>query len=170
MILDQNMLLGSLTHSTFGTAGTYDFPDVIDTQSKTRYIATASGTTYTIDQGTQVRDLGEGTDLYVIFTVTTAFTGGTGAAFQAVVDSADDLDTDPKVVGETGVVADAQLVVGAQIVVRINPQQQLGSTAVRYLGANIVTTGTHTAGAVRADVVMDIQDGKRIYASGFTIA
>ena len=170
MILDKNMLLGSLTHSTFGSAGTYDFPDVIDTQSSTRYVATASATTYTIDQGTQVRDLGEGTNLYVIFTVTTAFTGGTGAAFQAVVDSTDDLDTSPKVVGETGVVLDAQLVIGAQIVVRINPQQELGSTAVRYLGANIVTTGTHTAGAVRADVVMDIQDGKRIYASGFTVA
>lgn len=170
MILDNNMLLGSLTHSTFGSAGTYDFPDVIDMQSNTAYTATASGSVYTVAQGSQNRDIGEGADLYCIFTVTTAFAGGTNATFQVVVDSTDDLDTAPKIVGETGPIALASLVVGAQIVVRINPQQTLGSAAVRYLGANIVTTGTHTAGAVRADVVLDIQDGKRFYASGFTVS
>jgi hypothetical protein len=46
----------------------------------------------------------------------------------------------------------------------------LGSTGLQYLGAQVVTTGTHTDGVVRGDVVMDIQDGKRAYASGFTVA
>jgi hypothetical protein len=170
MILDNNLMLGSLTHSTFGSAGTHDFPDVVDLQSNTAYTATASGGVYTVAQGSQIRDIGEGTDLYVVFTVTTTFAGGTSATFQAVVDSTDDLDTSPKVVGETGAVPLASLTIGAQVVVRINPQQALGSAAVRYLGANMVTAGTHTAGAVRADVVLDIQDGKRNYASGFVVS
>ena len=74
MILDQNMRLGSVTLTA---TGTYDFPDVIDLRSNTAYAASASGSLYTIAQGNQNRDLGAGTDLYVVFTVTTALAAST---------------------------------------------------------------------------------------------
>jgi hypothetical protein len=72
-------------------------------------------------------------------------------------------------VGETGPIVTGSLGLGAQVAVRINPQL-LGASGLRYLGAQVVTTGTHSAGVVIGDVVMDIQDGKRAYASGFTVA
>lgn len=166
MILDNNLSLGSSGAIT--SAATYDLPDVVDLRSNTNYVATASGSLYTIAQGTQTVDVGAGSDLLMIFTVTTAFAGGTNATFQAVTDSTDNLDTTPLVCGEVGPIATADLTVGTQIVVRITPQQKLGGSLQRYLGGNIVTTGTHSAGVVRGDIVLDIQD-RRTYASGFKV-
>ena len=167
MILDNNLSLGSSGSIT--SAATYDLPDVVDLRSNTNYAATASGSLYTIAQGTQTVDFGAGSDLLLVFTVTTAFAGGTNATFQAVTDSTSDLDTTPLVCGEVGPITTANLTLGTQIVVRITPQQQLGGSLQRYLGGNIVTTGTHTAGAVRGDIVLDVQD-RRTYAAGFVVS
>jgi hypothetical protein len=167
MILDKFNQLGSTSQIT--SAATYALPDVIDLQSSTSYVATASGGLYTVGQGTQNRDLGSGGDLYVYFSVTTAFAGGTNATFQVVVSNSSTLASGNIVVGETGPIVTGSLGKGAQVAVRINPQL-LGSTGLQYLGAQVVTTGVHTDGVVRGDVVMDIQDGKRAYASGFTVA
>jgi hypothetical protein len=169
MILDNNLSLGSFATGASLSAGTHDLPDVVDLRSNTNYVATASGSLYTIAQGTQTVDVGAGSDLLLIFTVTTAFAGGTNVAFQAVTDSTDNLDTTPLVCGEVGPIATASLTVGTQIVVRITPQQQLGGSLQRYLGANLVTTGTYTAGTVRGDIVLDIQD-RRNYAGGFVVS
>ncbi len=172
MILDQNLRLGSTTAITSaatyitGTSGT---PDVVDLQSGTAYSATASGTLYTVAQGTQNRDIGEGRDLYVMFTVTTALAGGTNATFQVVASSSSTLASGNIVVGEVGVITTANLAAGRQVVVRISPQQ-IAATGLRYLGAQVVTTGVHSAGVISADIVMDIQDGRTAYASGFTVA
>jgi hypothetical protein len=73
------------------------------------------------------------------------------------------------VVGEVGVITTANLAAGRQVVVRISPQQ-IAAAGLRYLGAQVVTTGTHSAGVISADIVMDIQDGRTAYASGFTVA
>jgi hypothetical protein len=167
MILDQFNRLGSTGAIT--SAATYALPDVIDLQSNTAYLATVSGSLYTVGQGTQNRDIGSGGDLYVYFSVTTALAGGTNATFQVVVSNSSTLASGNIVVGETGPIVTASLGLGAQVAVRINPQL-LGSSGLRYLGAQVVSTGTHTAGVVIGDVVMDIQDGKRAYASGFTVA
>jgi len=172
MILDQNLRLGNT--GTITAAGTYitgtsGTPDVVDLQSNTAYTATASGTLYTVGQGTQNRDIGSGNDLYVMFTVTTALAGGTNATFQVVASSSSTLASGNIVIGETSPIVLANLGLGAQVAVRINPQQ-IGAAGLRYLGAQVVTTGTHTAGVISADIVEDIQDGRRIYASGFTVA
>jgi hypothetical protein len=170
MILDNNLSLGSSGSITSVT--TTDLPDVVDLRSNTNYGATASGSLYTIAQGTQTVDIGAGNDLLMIFTVTTAFagTGTTTATFQAVTDSTDNLDTTPLVCGEVGPIPFSSLTVGAQVVVRITPQQSLGGSLQRYLGANIITAGsTVTAGAVRGDIVLDIQD-RRNYAGGFVVS
>jgi hypothetical protein len=51
--------------------------------------------------------------------------------------------------------------------VRLNPQ--IASLGKRYLGARYTVSGTNSAGKVTADIVMDVQDGKKFYASGFTV-
>ena len=166
MILDQFNIFGETSQVT--SAATYVCPDVIDTQSNTAYSATASGALYTVAQGTQIRDMGSGNDLTVYFNVTEAFAGGTNVTFQAVVSSATNLSS-PVVVGEVGPIVTASLPRGAQVAVRISPQL-LAGTPLRYLGAQVVSTGTHTTGKVSGSLVLDEQDGRRAYASGFTVS
>ena len=167
MILDNNLRLGSTGAIT--SAGTYVNADVVDLQSNTAYTATVSGSLYTVGQGTQNRDFGAGNDLNVIFTVTTALAGGTNATFQVVASSSATLASGNIVVGEVSPIVLADLTLGRQVVVKISPQQ-IAATKLRYLGAQVVTTGTHTAGVISADIVLDIQDGRTAYASGFTVA
>jgi len=167
MILDNNLRLGSTGAIT--SAGTYVNADVVDLQSNTAYTATVSGSLYTVGQGTQNRDIGAGTDLEVVFTVTTALAGGTNATFQVVASSSSTLASGNIVVGEIGPIVLANLTLGRQVAVKIS-QQQIAAAGLRYLGAQVVTTGTHSAGAISADIVLDVQDGRAVYASGFTVA
>lgn len=114
------------------------------------------------------RDIGEGQQLYAVFTVTEAFTSGGAAtlAINVVVSAAAALTT-PTSVGTVSAKAMAALTIGAQFVVPLAPL--VGSLGLRYLGAiYTIATATTTAGTMTADIVTDIQDGKKYYASGFT--
>lgn len=121
--------------------------------------------TNTIDLSV-ARDIGEGKELFMNFAVTEAFAGGTSCQFQVIVSAAEAL-TSPVVVGSSAVVAEADLVLGKNIAVAINPQ--VASLGLQYLGAQYVVAGTNTAGMVTADIVEAIQDGKKFYASGFSV-
>ena len=125
---------------------------------------TSAVSTNTVDLGT-ARDMGEGRDLYAVFTATTAIAGGTSTKFDVIVASDAALTTDIVVIGSTGAVATASI--GAQQIVRFNPL--VGSKGQRYLGTRYTVVGTNSAGKVTADVVTDIQDGKKFYASGFSV-
>jgi len=117
------------------------------------------------------RDIGEGRELYVVFTVTTAFTGAAGNSITFEVISASDaaLSSGIEVLGSSATFDPAASVVaGTQVAVRINPE--IAGKGQRYLGARYVESGTIGGGVVTADVVLDIQDGKKFYASGFTVA
>ena len=117
------------------------------------------------------RDIGEGRELYVVFTVTTAFTGAAGNSITFEVISASDaaLSSGIEVLGSSATFDPAASVVaGTQVTVRINPE--IAGKGQRYLGARYVEGGTIGGGVVTADVVLDIQDGKKFYASGFTVA
>ena len=113
------------------------------------------------------RDIGEGQALYMVVTVITAFTGGTSIDFIVKGSTDATIVTGDPTLGSTGAIALASLTAGAQFVVRINPL--IGSLGYRYLGAFYDVTGTMTAGTVTTDIVLDIQDGKKFYASGFTV-
>lgn len=115
----------------------------------------------------QARDIGEGDDLYMVFTVGTALAGGTSVNFQVTVADDAALSTNATTIGMSGVVLTAALVAGAQFMVRLNPQ--IASLGRRYLGATYTIVGTFSAGTVTADIVTDIQDGKKFYASGFSV-
>ena len=112
------------------------------------------------------RDMGEGHSLYMNFAVTTALAGGTSVKFEVVSSASADLSS-PTVIGSTDAIVTASLVAGYNTAVRINPQ--IASKGQQYLGARYTISGTYTSGKVTADVVTDIQDGRKFYASGFSV-
>ena len=125
---------------------------------------TSAVSTDTIDLSV-ARDIGEGEELYMNFAITTAVAGGTSTKFEVIVASDAALTSDIVVIGSTGAVATASI--GAQQVVRFSPL--IGSKGQRYLGTRYTVVGTNSAGKVTADIVTDIQDGKKFYASGFSV-
>lgn len=122
--------------------------------------------TDTIDLGT-ARDIGEGQQLYMVFTVVTTFDNLTSLDLE-VISSANENLSSHTVLAETNVLL-AGLTAGKQYVVAIPPQ--IASLGQRYLGARYDVNGTNpTAGSILAEVVMNIQDGRKFYASGFSVA
>lgn len=136
--------------------------------SDAQAVTASAVSTDSIDLST-ARDIGEGNELYFHFTVTEAATaaGAATVEFQVVGSTAAAL-TSPVVLGSSGAIAKTDLVVGKTVAVRINPQ--IASLGLRYIGANyVVATGPLTAGKFTADVVETVQDGRKSYASGFTV-
>lgn len=128
-------------------------------------VTTTAVSTDTIDLSI-ARDMGEGHPLYANFAVTTAFAGGTSIKFE-VISSASAALSSPTVIGSSDAVVTASLTLGANFAVRVNPQ--IASKGQQYLGVRYTVSGTYTAGTVTADFVTDIQDGKKFYASGFSV-
>lgn len=131
-------------------------------------ITTATAvSTNTIDLGT-ARDIGEGESLFMVFTVVEAFNTLTSLAMNVITDDNAALSSGT-VIASTGAVVLANLTAGKQYVVRL--PAQIASLGERYLGASYTVTGTNpTQGSILAQIVLDIQDGKKFYASGFTVA
>lgn len=115
----------------------------------------------------QARDIGEGEDLYAVFTVGTAFAGGTSVNMAIAVADDAALSSNVTTIGMTGPVVTASLTAGSQFTVRLGPL--MGSTGKRYIGASYTVVGTYTAGTVTVDIVHGIQDGRKSYASGFSV-
>ncbi len=133
--------------------------------SEDQALTTTAVSTDTIDLSV-ARDIGEGGDLFMNFAVTTALAGGTSVKFEVITSAAANLGS-PTVIGSTDAIVTASLVAGYNTAVRINPQ--IASLGQRYLGARYTISGTYTSGKVTADVVMDIQDGRKFYPSGVTV-
>lgn len=128
-------------------------------------LTTTAVSTDTIDLSI-ARDMGEGHPLYMNFAVTTALAGGTSVKFEVISSASADLSS-PTVIGSSDAIVTASLVAGYNTAVRINPQ--IASKGQQYLGARYTISGTYTSGKVTADIVTDIQDGKKFYASGFSV-
>jgi hypothetical protein len=133
--------------------------------SEDQALTTTAVSTDTIDLSV-ARDMGEGGDLYMHFAVTTALAGGTSVKFEVISSASANLGS-PTVIGSTDAIVTASLVAGYNTAVRINPQ--IASLGQRYLGARYTISGTYTSGKVTADVVLDIQDGRKFYPSGVTV-
>ena len=134
--------------------------------SDAQAVTTTAVSTDKIDLS-QAREIGEGDDLFMVFTVGTAFAGGTSINFNVTVADDAALSTNATTVGMSGVIVTASLTAASQFIVRLNPQ--IGSLGRRYLGATYTVVGTMSAGTVTADIVTDIQDGKKFYAGGFAV-
>jgi hypothetical protein len=130
-------------------------------------ITATAVSTNTIDLGT-ARDIGEGEGLAMVFTVIQAFNSLTSLTMNVITDDNDALSSGT-VIGSTGAVALANLTAGKQYVVRL--PAQIASLGERYLGASYTVAGTSpTQGSILAQIVLDVQDGKKFYASGFSVA
>ena len=134
--------------------------------SEDQALTTTAVSTNTIDLSV-ARDVGEGTSLYMNFAVTEALANGTSVKFEVISSAAANLGT-PTVIGSSTVLATAALTLGKNIVVRLNPD--IAGKGQRYLGARYTIAGTFNAGKVTADIVETIGDGRKFYASGFTVA
>ena len=161
MITDNLLMLSGTTSSTTGVTTGQDLSQVAAAYNSENIVDTGNATNI-------ARDMGEGEDLYIVFTVTESFVGvGATVAINCVVSAATALTT-PTTVGSVAATGVASLTLGAQFVVRINPL--VASLGLRYLGViYTIATATTTAGAMTAYVVKDFQDGKKFYASGFTV-
>ena len=129
-------------------------------------VTTTAVSTDTVDLSI-ARDMGEGGDLYMNFAMTEAFAGGTSTNFEIIIADNAALSSNVVVIGASGAIVTASLTLGTNVAVRLNPQ--IASLGKRYLGARYTVSGTNTAGKVIADIVMDVQDGKKSYASGFSV-
>ena len=133
--------------------------------SEDQALTTTAVSTDTIDL-VVARDIGEGTPLYMNFAVTTALAGGTSVKFEVITSAAAAL-TSPTVIGSSDAILTAALTAGKNVVVRLNPE--IAGKAQQYLGARYTVAGTNTGGKLTADIVETIGDGRKYYASGFTI-
>jgi len=121
--------------------------------------------TDTIDLGT-ARDIGEGSDLFMVFTVVEAFNTLTSLDLEVVISANANLSSHT-VLAETNVLL-AGLTAGRQYVVALPPQ--IASLGLRYLGARYDVNGTNpTTGSILAEIVHNVQDGRKFYASGFRV-
>ena len=134
--------------------------------SEDQALTTTAVSTDTIDLSV-ARDVGEGTSLYMNFAVTEALANGTSVKFEVISSAAANLGS-PTVIGSTDAILTAALTLGKNVVVSINPD--IAGKGQRYLGARYTIAGTFNAGKVTADVVETIGDGRKFYASGFTVA
>lgn len=153
MIVDANLALsGSITGNTVTGQDVHATGATVDS-------------TNVVDLGT-ARDIGEGEDLYGRVEVTVPGAAGTSVEFQFV--ACDDASfTNPTVIGTTGAIATASLTAGAKFACKLNPR--LASLGQRYIGMQAVNVGAMTGITVYADIGLEIQDGQKNYASGFSV-
>jgi len=117
----------------------------------------------------RTRDVGEGREVYVVFTVNTTFAGLTNLTFEVVTSANADLSSHTTLAATSAFTpGSGALNAGKQYVLRIPPE--IAGTGKQYLGARYTVSGTASAGAVSADLVLDLQDGMKFYDSGFTVA
>ena len=133
--------------------------------SEDQALTTTAVSTDTIDL-VVARDMGEGTPLYMNFAVTTAMTGGTSIKFEVITSANANLSS-PTVIGSSDAITTANLTLGKNVVVRLNPE--IAGKGARYLGARYTVSGTYNGGKITADIVETIGDGRKYYASGFTV-
>jgi hypothetical protein len=156
MILDKNLRLAEASAFTSGGSGAVYAPNSIDLLVN--------------------RDVGQGTPVYVVFTITTTFAGsGSGGSLR--IFSASGVDGNGAVNAGINVIAsmdvdDTALVAGKQYVMPIpphtfNPATGALNNGQQYLSAGIFSGAAITALAMTIDVALTYQDGKKFYASGF---
>lgn len=122
--------------------------------------------------GNQAPDIGSGMKIKAAFTITEAVVGTVSTVqFQIITATDALLTTSVVVLGTTIAVPEAQLTLGAQMFVEMGQDVlDVQGLVQRFLGCQyVIAVATTTLGTVTADFVIDVQDGHRFYASGFSV-
>ena len=135
---------------------------------------TATRVTENVVDLLQAREIGEGSDLFLVYTVTVDGTGAGTATFQVYIADNAAMSTNAEVIASSsayvGTTLDNSTTTpnGTVIVVPIPPR--VANLGRRYLSGRIEVSGTVGAAKVICDIVHNIQDGRKYYPSGFTVA
>ena len=118
---------------------------------------------------TIARSVGEGEPVYIVASFSKTLAGA-GASLTVTVEThtAADFATAKTVRASSGPIAVADLVCD-QVVIQI--PRIIGNSPHRYMAVRYAATGANvTAGTVTTNIVLDVQDVGKYYASGFTVA
>jgi hypothetical protein len=112
--------------------------------------------------GGGARDIGVGDDpaMKLSAIVTTAITGGTSLQLQlqgCIDDGSGGVGT-ATTMWTSGAIVEASLVEGAQLANIDVPRVVTGQALPRFLKLNFISVGTHSAGAIQAQIVLDRDD------------
>jgi len=159
MILDKLLtfsggLGGAAENNDSPTTGTQNSTNVID-------LGVISGIPSSANGG-GARDIGTGDDpmLKLSAIVTTAFASGTSLqiALQGAPDNGSGVPGSYTTMWTGPAVLEATLVAGCQLANVDVPRPVPGQAMPRYLRLSYITSGTHTAGALEAQIVLDRDD------------
>lgn len=183
MILDGLLTFTGTSNGATGgiTAGAQTDSPTTGTQVASNIVDLGLAGLPTSANGGGARDLGVGDDpaLKLSAIVTTAFTGGT--SLQLEVDGAPDNGSGAPgtytVMWQSQAISEATLVAGIQLANIDLPRVVPGQVPPRYLRLRFITVGTHTAGAIECNIVLDRIDqivgtsgNLSGYPSGITVA
>lgn len=164
MILDGLLLFtGSSNGGTGISNGAYTDSPTTGTQPATNIIdlGVLSGVPSSASGG-GARDLGVGDDpsLKLSIIVTTALTGGTSLQLQlqGAPDNGSGAPGAYTTMWTSAAIAEASLTTGAQLANIDVPRVVPGQPIPRYLQLNFISVGTHGAGKVEAQIVIDRDD------------
>lgn len=136
------------------TTGTQAAPNVID-------LGVTSGVPSSANGG-GARDIGTGDNpsLELSALVTTAFAGGTSLQLQlqGAPDNGSGAPGSYTTMWTGPAVVEASLLAGVQLANITVPRPAPGQALPRFLRLNYITVGTHSAGAVEAQIVLDRDD------------
>lgn len=124
-----------------------------------------ANSTYSVDTGLAVHDVGRGEKLKAVVDILATPTGTSPTIQVAVVQSASADLSSPNVLGQTAALT---VTAGAQIVLDV-PRPDPFSPK-RYLGLVYTLGGTSPGFSVFGTFVKDVGDAQQNYPSGFTVA
>lgn len=165
MILDNLLLFTGTSNGATGgiTAGSYTDLPTTGTQAASNIIdlGVASGVPSSANGG-GARDIGVGDNpaMKLCVLVTTAITGGTSLQLQlqGAPDNGSGAEGSYTTMWTSTAYTEATLVAGIQLANIDVPRTVQAQVLPRFLKLNFISVGTHTAGAVQANIVIDRDD------------
>ena len=183
MILDNLLTFTGTSNGATGgiTASAYADLPTTGTQAASNVIDLGLAGLPSSANGGGARDIGVGdaTALKLSAMVTTAITGGTSLQLQlqGAPDNGSGAPGSYTTMWTSAAIAEASLVAGAQLANIDVPRVVFGQVLPRYFKLNFISIGTHSAGAIECNIVMNLDNqvmgsggAYSGYTAGITVA
>lgn len=164
MILDNLLTFTGTSNGAVGgiTAGSQTDSPTTGTQAASNIIDLGLSGLPSSANGGGARDIGVGDDpmLKLSAIVTTAFTAGTSLQLQlqGAPDNGSGAPGSYTTMWTSAAIVEASLVAGAQLANVDVPRVVFGQPIPRFLKLNFISVGTHSTGAIEAQIVLDRDD------------